>query len=263
MARARPLAETERAAGLSIARVLLPEGRETTALAARGRLYRVDVLDRTLGTALGKHTPGLDRFSRRVLSLGPSTLFDHWAELEGGARCDDATLEEPLYLPVARADAVVLEIDATLRRFTRVEGSLRGSGAARPRVRGGTLSFTPAVAIVLGEEVFAPRQDEAADAIVGVTLGLLWGVDGTRDFGAHLGPWLRSPAPSEVTLTLEGEQHHASLEPSALGALVARAARIVPRVPGDVLLLPVAPARPVSGAPVRLRAAGMGELVAT
>ncbi len=242
--------------------MLLPEGRETTVLRSRDTFYRVDVLDRVLGSSLGKHTSGLDRFSRRVLSLGPSTLFDHWAELDGGARCDEARLDEPLFLPVARADAAVLEVDASERRLTRVEGPLRGSGAARPRVKGSALSFTPAIGLVLGEEVFAPTPEDAAAAIVGATLALLWSVDGTRDFGAHLGPLLRAPAPEEIALTLGEERLAARLEPGAVAALVARAARIVPRLPGDVLLLPVAPSRPARG-PVTLSGVGLGALVAT
>ena len=243
--------------------MLLPEGRETSVLASHGRLYRVDVLDRVFGSTLGKHTPGLDRFGRRVFALGPSTLFDHWAELESGARCDEALVDEPLYLPIARADAVVLEIDVTERRFTRVEGPLRGSGASRPRVRGSMLSFTPALAIVLGEEIFAPKLEDASAAIVGVTLALLWGVDGTRDFGAHIGPLLRTPAPEEVALTLGSERLRSPLEPATVAALVARAARIVPRVPGDVLLLPVAAARPAPPERITLSSDGMGSLIAT
>lgn len=243
--------------------MLLPEGRETTVIAHEGKMYRVDVLDRVFGSALGKHTPGLDRFARRVFSLGPSTLFDHWGELKSGARCDEAIVEDPLFLPLARQDAVVLEIDVTDRRFTRVEGPLRGSGAARPRIKGSPLAYTPAVAIVLGEEVFAPKLEDAAAAIIGVSLAILWGVDGTRDFGAHVGPLMQTPTPDEVVVESAGTRLRVPLELGTLASLVARAARIVPRVPGDLLLLPVAPQRPAPSAKLTLSSAGMGVLAAT
>ena len=257
---------------------------EVSAIEHGGALYRVDRLDTILGVALPEDVLPAASFARRVLSLGVATLEAHAEALAEGTQLEDARLEaDARLLPPTGDDPVVLELPARSAISYRVSGrSTLGHCAPGIAPRDvGPLSVSPALAIVVGEDLHRPSVAEARRAILGVTLALAWsavrereaamsaglGPSPARDVGTHLGPTVTIDFRLDAvaaTLEIDGRtalQTTLTAGDDRVAEALARAARYGDLRAGDVLLLPaevqlsVPPGRLVS-----LRAEGLGRL---
>jgi hypothetical protein len=273
--------------GLSIMRVAraIVGDREVAAIEHGGGLYRVDRLDDVLGVDLPRDVLPAASFSRRVLSLGVSTLGEHAAALAEGTLLEDTRLEPSArLLPPIGDDPVVFELSPHAAIAYRVSGrSVLGHLAPGLVPRdAGPFTVSPALAIVVGEDLHRPSVAEARDAILGTTLALAWslvrerdaamsaglGPSPARDVGTHLGPHVTIDfrLEADVAATVEVDGKHVlstSLRTgdARIGEALARAARYGDLRAGDVLLLPsdLQVAVP-AGRLVSLRAEGLGRL---
>ena len=270
---------------MRVARVQVDEG-EVAAIEYRGELHRVDRLDAILGVALPEDVLPAGSFARRVLSLGLVTLAAHAEALADGTHLDDARLPAgAVLLPPAGADPVVLQLPGAGRsaRSFRVSGrAIFGHGATGLSARdAGPLVVTPALAIVLGEDLHVPSLDEAGDAVLGVTLALAWslarehdaataeglGPGPARDLGTHLGPLLTAAfdldahVAAELTVGTEPSKTTLHAGRARVAEALVHAARYGELRAGDVLLVTGETSTRVAvGTPVSLRCESLGRL---
>jgi hypothetical protein len=282
-------------------------GREVAALEHEGRYFRVDKLDEVLGAPFPEDLRDrVAEFQTRVFGLKLAGLEDHTEAIAEGTRLDDARVGFPpgRLLPPTSASPAVIELvggrDDTLS--TRLNGrALFGHESMGLLPRGtGPLWVSPAIAVVVGDDLHLCSPAEARRAVVGRCLALAWslapeeqqarqhgmGAGPGREAGTHIGPFLTidpgfglatplppattqpGGAPSsetfELALEADGER---TLGVSILasidrvGRALAAAARFADVLAGDVLLVTSGQRLRVEpGQPVSVRAAGLGAL---
>lgn len=257
------------------------EGRSIVAIEHRGLLYRVDRLDRALGAPVPdelRAQAGL--FQTRVFAMGGVGLDDHEVELDDGTMLDDCCVEPGTllaWLPPWGEGGTLHELGPGDELPRPIGGrAVRGHEVRAPGLEAGALQVSPALALIVRDDLHLPGLDEVERALFGVSLGLAWRSPeaGQRGFdrlpGTHLGPWLVTPVPGgEVALTMTARGGRPAVQARvALGPIVARAARALTALgrhqdltAGDAVLALLPDTLEVEpGETVTLIADGVGEL---
>jgi hypothetical protein len=236
------------------------EGEALAALAHEGALYRVDLLDRALGSAL---PPGLldgaGGFQRRVFSMALAGLEEHDFELRDGIEVEDCALTCPpaRWLPPCGQDPALLELRPGASLPWRLDGRALWGHEVRARATGSSLLVRPCLGLVLQEDLHLPSPREVRRALAWLCLGLAWvdptlaaraaaegvGASPGRLPGTHLGPWIQPAEEGVFVLTLdrqrpgEGLACAIALELDRVALVVAQQAAHADLRAGDVVLL--------------------------